>query len=389
MAHCVDDRARESRRQRRDRFQLCAADFPSPIAHPILVPMSADRHQCSPAVAAADNVVSTSSALAQESAPCAPRFNAVHDAWMISRFDDVQQGLHDPCLGVVGAPAQPHRAVRHAVKHELSSGFAEQWRAAVRTAASELLHALSASGTVELMHDFAGPWARRVCSLVLQLSREEVDELVPMARIVFLDAAHSMNGAASAIAQDSTVQLARRLSGASSGVAAVQTFVALSQTVPALVTGSLLVLLEHPAELEWLRTNGGAVLPASAESELLRLASPSRALFREVRDHTHIGGVALPAGSRVVLMTGAANRDPERFDHPRRLDLRRTPTANLAFGSGAHGCAGAVLVRMLLAEAVQAVVEVSASISFVPRDVRWLDGVAMRAPEILPVAWRR
>lgn len=321
---------------------------------------------------------------------------------MIGRFDDVRQALHDPCLGVVGAPPQADREVRHAVKHELSSGVAEHWRAAFRASARELLHAFPARETVELMQDYAAPWARRVTSLVLRLSCEAVDELVPLARIVFLDAAHSMNGSASEAAQQNAVQLARALSdawsgapsvsssgGASGGIAAVQTFVALTQTVPALITGSLLVLLEHPSELDWLRTSTHAVLPASAELELLRLASPSRALFREVREHTRIGGVALPAGSRAVLMTGAANRDPERFVQPNRLDLRRTPTANLALGSGAHGCAGATLVRMLLSVSVQAIVESSASLSYDPLDVRWLDGVAMRAPEVLPVTWRR
>jgi cytochrome P450 len=352
----------------------------------MLVPMSADFPQPPTVVAATDDHVLLSDAFAHDPAPCAPRF----DAWMISRYDDVQQALHDPCLVVVGAPDQPHREVRHAVKHELASVFAEQWRAAFRTAAREQLYALPESGTVELMHDFAAPWARRVCSLVLQLSADEVDELVPLARTVFLDAAHSIGGAASATAQASAVQLARRLSGrVSRGVGAVQTFVALSQTVPALITGSLLVLLEHPVELAWLRTNGSAALPASAESELLRLASPSRALFREVRQHTRVGDVQLTAGSRAMLMTGAANRDADRFPQPHRLDLRRTPTANLALGSGAHGCAGAVLVRMLLAEGVRAVIEVSASLSHVPRDVQWLNGVAMRAPHLLPVTWQR
>ena len=325
---------------------------------------------------------------------------------MISRYDDVQQALHDRCLGVMGAPNQPHREVRRAVTRELSPAFAEQWRAAFREAARELLHKLPASGTVELMHDFAEPWARRVCSLVLQLNAAAVDELVPLARIVFLDAAHSTTGSASVSARESAVQLSRRLGNASlghssstpnassngnaaGGIAAVQTFVALSQTVPALITGSLLVLLEHTDELEWLRTDCAAVLPASAEMELLRLASPSRALFREVREHTQIGGATLAAGSRAVLMTGVANRDPDRFSQPHRLDLRRTPTANLALGSGAHGCAGAMLVRMLLTEAMQALIEANASISHVPQDVRWLDGMAMRAPEALPVAWRR
>ena len=61
---------------------------------------------------------------------------------------------------------------------------------------------------------------------------------------------------------------------------------------------------------------------------------------------TSIGGIAMPAGTYVHLCIGAANRDPDRFPDPDRLDIRRHPNRHLAFGFGIHTCAGNSLARM-------------------------------------------
>jgi hypothetical protein len=61
---------------------------------------------------------------------------------------------------------------------------------------------------------------------------------------------------------------------------------------------------------------------------------------------TDIAGVALPAGSRVTVCIGAANRDPAQFPDPDRLDITRSPNRHLAFASGIHQCAGMNLARL-------------------------------------------
>ena len=87
-------------------------------------------------------------------------------------------------------------------------------------------------------------------------------------------------------------------------------------------------------------------LPVLIE-EALRLESPFRGHFRVVTRETSIGGVALPAGARVMLMWGSANRDPAAFPDPDRLDLKRAhPKMHVGFGSGIHFCLGAPLARM-------------------------------------------
>src|SRR5258708_35196819 len=59
-----------------------------------------------------------------------------------------------------------------------------------------------------------------------------------------------------------------------------------------------------------------------------------------------LGGIAMPAGTPVTLCIGAANRDPRQFQNPETLDIGRTPNRHLAFGTGAHQCAGMALARL-------------------------------------------
>jgi cytochrome P450 len=84
----------------------------------------------------------------------------------------------------------------------------------------------------------------------------------------------------------------------------------------------------------------------SAVEEFLRFESSNQLGNRLSTRASEIGGVALPAGTPVTLCIGAANRDPEQFPDPDRLDLSRAPNRHLAFGSGPHQCAGMHLARL-------------------------------------------
>jgi cytochrome P450 len=93
-------------------------------------------------------------------------------------------------------------------------------------------------------------------------------------------------------------------------------------------------LLEDPASIE------------TAVEEFLRFDSSNQLGNRISTQPTRIGDVELPAGSRVTLCIGAANRDPAQFPDPDRLDLHRSPNRHLAFGFGIHTCAGLNLARL-------------------------------------------
>ena len=84
----------------------------------------------------------------------------------------------------------------------------------------------------------------------------------------------------------------------------------------------------------------------TAVEEFLRFESSNQLGNRSTNRATEIAGVAMPAGTRITLCIGAANRDPAQFPDPDRLDVARNPNRHLAFGSGPHQCAGMHLARL-------------------------------------------
>jgi cytochrome P450 len=93
-------------------------------------------------------------------------------------------------------------------------------------------------------------------------------------------------------------------------------------------------LIEHP---EMIKT---------AVEEILRFESSNQLGNRMTTEQVELGGIALAAGTPVTLCIGAANRDPRQFPDPETLDIGRTPNRHLAFGTGAHQCAGMALARL-------------------------------------------
>jgi len=121
-------------------------------------------------------------------------------------------------------------------------------------------------------------------------------------------------------------------------------FAAGQETTVRLLGAALQLLAEDPDLQQLLRAERDRI-PNFVE-EMLRVESPIKSHFRLARVSTNVGGVEVPAGTTVMLLDGAANRDPRRFEHPAEFDVDR-PNArqHLAFGHGIHTCAGAPLAR--------------------------------------------
>jgi cytochrome P450 len=117
-----------------------------------------------------------------------------------------------------------------------------------------------------------------------------------------------------------------------------------TETTTAMIANSLLALDRNPAERSAVAA--GDVEPVTAVEELLRYDSPIQMLARTALEPVTIGGVEIPAGARVLLVHGAANRDERRYPEPDRLQLDREPRRHLAFGDGIHHCLGAPLARL-------------------------------------------
>ena len=121
------------------------------------------------------------------------------------------------------------------------------------------------------------------------------------------------------------------------------------------IASALLLLAEHPDQ--WAVLKDDPSLIPNAVNEVVRLESPLRAFARYVERDTEIGGVAVTAGSRVVVFYASANRDERVWDDPTRFDVTRDAAAQLGFGQGAHGCAGQGLARLETQSILRSIVQ--------------------------------
>ncbi len=119
------------------------------------------------------------------------------------------------------------------------------------------------------------------------------------------------------------------------------------ETTTNLIGNSLHALTEWPGEKARLIANlAESVVVKSAVEEFLRFESSNQLGNRITTQDVVVGGVALPADSRITMCIGAANRDPAQFLEPDRLDITREPNRHIAFGFGIHTCAGMNLARL-------------------------------------------
>ena len=116
------------------------------------------------------------------------------------------------------------------------------------------------------------------------------------------------------------------------------------ETTTNLIGNALVLLHDHPAERARLLAD--PALLRTAIEEVLRFESSNQLGNRAMTVESEVGGGMFPAGTRVTLCIGAANRDPAAFPDPDRFDIGRTPNRHLAFAAGIHQCVGMSLARM-------------------------------------------
>lgn len=104
------------------------------------------------------------------------------------------------------------------------------------------------------------------------------------------------------------------------------------------------VLSDFPDERRALVEDPSLI--GNAVEELLRFEPPAPHVARYVTEDVELHGETVPAGSVMLLLTGSANRDERKFDHPDRFDVRREVRGHIAFGFGIHFCLGAALARL-------------------------------------------
>lgn len=165
--------------------------------------------------------------------------------------------------------------------------------------------------------------------LVAQKRREPVDDMLSRLTQVTVDRG---DGVETALDDDEIAGFVSMLGGAG------------AETVTKLVGNAVVLFHRHPDQ--WRRVvDDPSVIPRAVE-EILRLLPPSQYQGRfSVQDREFEGGT-IPAGFPVLLLTGAATRDPRAFERPDAFDIDRPPSIAIGFGHGVHSCLGAALARM-------------------------------------------
>ena len=152
---------------------------------------------------------------------------------------------------------------------------------------------------------------------------------------------------------------------------------------------SLVLLLDHPAEMDKLRADPG-LIPGAVE-ELLRYVRLGGGLppARMTTEEVELGGVTIPAGEVVLPLFATANRDPSVFSDPDRFDVSRGPASHLTFGAGVHHCLGAQLARLELQEAFRGLLGRVPGIRLAmpATELQFKPGMALYSLRELPIEW--
>lgn len=294
-----------------------------------------------------------------------------HDDGTITPFEMGQLGGPMQVLATADDPL--HAQHRKLLLPHLSAKRVRVIEEFAEATAMRLWAGASGDGRVEWMSAMANRLPMMVVARLLGLPDDDVDELIRLgyATTTLLDGIVSEDqlAAAGMAAMELSAYVLKHFEKATEdprpgliGDLAARTKSGELEQLPALAimltlfsaagesTASLLgsaawILAERPGVQEQLRAHP-ELLGAFIE-ETLRYESPFRGHYRHVVNDTTLAGVELPADSRLLLVWGAANRDPEHFDTPEEFRLDRSALkGHVAFGKGAHFCVGTPLARL-------------------------------------------
>jgi cytochrome P450 len=149
------------------------------------------------------------------------------------------------------------------------------------------------------------------------------------------------------------------------------------ETTASLIGNGVLTLMQHPDQLALLQGDPALIKPAI--EEMLRFECPAKIVGRTSLIDRQLGGQTIRAGQRVLVLLGAANRDPVQFRDPECFDITRTPAPHLAFGAGPHFCLGAALSRAETQETLRRLLPLLTEWRLAPEAPAWRASDTFRA----------
>jgi len=205
----------------------------------------------------------------------------------------------------------------------------------IGTAISDDERVAAYHGIVEFQHYFAAQLERRRTEPQNDLMTDLVNALIDTDPVPGVDGGEATPG------EKRPLEMAEMLS------IVQQLLVAGNETTTKALTEGTMLLAQHPEVFAKLKADPAGYAPLVTE-EVLRLSTPTQGMFRVATRDTELEGVAIPKGSRLVVVYAGANRDPEVWgDDPDRFDPDRPNLKeHVAFGKGIHFCLGAPLSRL-------------------------------------------
>ncbi|MFD7910976.1 cytochrome P450 [Streptomyces sp. NPDC059752] len=361
------------------------------------------------------------------------------DAWLVTRYEDGLAALSDARLSsdvrdasdsrilrqlpdterdsmlsnMLRSDPPDHTRLRRLVSKAFTARRVAQMRPRIQAITDGLLDAVAPAGRADLVADFALPLPVTVISELLGVPVDErhdfqhwTDRMLrrgaePPDPAVVNEAWQHMRAYLTGLVHAKRAQpgddllsdlvtardAQQRLSEAELIAMVFLLLVAGYITTVNLIGTGIATLLAHPDQLELLRCDPD-LLPGAIE-EFLRYDGPvSPGIARFAREDVEIAGVAVPRGATVLIGSAVADRDPERFPDPDRLDITRQDNAHLAFGHGIHYCLGAPLARLEGQIAIGTALRRLPGLALAadPDGIRRRPG-GLRGPESLPVTF--
>ncbi|HEX2074198.1 MAG TPA: cytochrome P450 [Geodermatophilus sp.] len=356
--------------------------------------------------------------------------------WVVTRYADVLAALSDPRLSndparapgmrpflrgdflsrsMLGVDPPEHTRLRRLVSTVFTARRVEALRPRVQEITDALLDRITPRGSADLIGEFALPLPITVIGELLGVPEADRDRFrawtddildrpfdvrSDLARVAV--AREQMHGyLADLVAtkrSDPADDLLTDLVQATDEGERLDAHELLSMTFLLLIAGYVttvgligngtLALLRQPDQLDRLRAEPGLV-PRAVE-ELLRFDGPvNPGLTRFATEDLEIAGVRIPRGDVVLLATAAADRDPDRFPDPDRLDVGSAEPGHLAFGHGIHYCLGAPLARLEGQVAFTALLARLPDLALAVEvdELRWIGGGVLRSLRELPVTF--
>src|SRR5712692_1059805 len=166
----------------------------------------------------------------------------------------------------------------------------------------------------------------------------------------------------------------------------IVTMVGGQETTTNLIGNGMLTLLRNPQEMQRLREDL-SLIPSAVE-EMLRYESPSQHTARLAPEDVEMGGKKIRKRQAVIAVMGAANRDPERFPDPDRLNITRQDNRHVAFGWAAHFCFGAPLARLEGQIAFETILRRFPTLLLEAGPLTWRNNLGLRGLTALPVSFK-